>query len=632
MITPEQQDTFWRAVQGGCSVQESARRAKVSYSWARRQIKPENANGQASQETKRQRPLANPRTREQLCPEALKALDNFGYFQRRYMGRIPVYWQQKSADRIVEYLQSPDEEYLVLNVAPGTGKTTTYAHDIPAWLTCRDRSIRGALGHAIQSRASLLTRRLRNTFEMTVPIRNEQKDVDRGIALHAEATLSGDFGRFKPVNQEMWTAAEFFVMQLGGVPVTEKEATWTSISREMEFLGGRWDFILWDDLVTAKRQRTEEMIEEDRRWWDNYGETRLEPGGLLALVGQRIGAGDLYNYSLDKKAAPPEDDDETPQIVLVESENVDTEPRKYHHIVFKAHYEEECKGAAGHKLTSPAYGEGGCVLYPARLPGSKLLGIQANDTEGFEVTYQQGDVDPAQVLVRPEWVTGGAGHPGCWDKDRDRLEYPKAMVGPLLSVLTADPSATKYWGVEWWLYQPSTEQRFLIDMDRKKMEAPDFLDWNHNSQCFTGMLEEWWQTSLEIGIPITHVIVEVNAAQRYLLQYEHVHRWMMLRSVQIIPHSTHRNKTDPEFGVQMLRDHYRFGRVRLPGKASSIGRAKAQQLVFEVTHYPKVATTDCMMAQWFFEFQLQHIYIPGSGLEVLTDGRPSWMGGTRKAA
>ena len=285
---------IFRRLALGDSKKNAAKIAGVSYRYVIGLTSPQNINGRTAASQRPQRAMQNPVKPEKLGDEAKRALDDFGYFQRRYFGRIAVYWQRKAAEEIAGYLQSPKEELALINCPPGVGKTTTFTHDIPAWLTCRDRSIRGALGHAVQNRAATYTARLRRTLERVTPPMPEEKEVEQGLAVYAEASLAQDFGRFKPVQQELWTASEFIVMQMGGFTISEKEATWVAISREMEFLGGRWDFFIWDDLVTEKRLRTLDMIEADRRWWDNYAETRLEPGGLGVLMGQRIGAEDLY--------------------------------------------------------------------------------------------------------------------------------------------------------------------------------------------------------------------------------------------------------------------------------------------------------------------------------------------------
>ena len=40
----------------------------------------------------------------------------------------------------------------------------------------------------------------------------------------------------------------------------------------------------------------------------------------------------------------------------------------YKHIVFKAHYQDRCKGAKTHKRSSPPWPEG-CLLVPTRIYG-----------------------------------------------------------------------------------------------------------------------------------------------------------------------------------------------------------------------------------------------------------------------
>jgi hypothetical protein len=120
------------------------------------------------------------------------------------------------------------------------------------------------------------------------------------------------------------------------------------------------------------------------------------------------------------------------------------------------------------------------------------------------------------------------------------------------------------------------------------------------------------------------VIVENNAAQRFLLQYNHVRTWMAKRGVEIVPHSTHRNKSDPEFGVESIRQHYQFGSVRLPYKRDSEGWICSTRLINEVTHYPHGRTDDIVMAHWFLEWNLPRIYSPDEAEGKAW--RPTWAG------
>ena len=206
-------------------------------------------------------------------------------------------------------------------------------------------------------------------------------------------------------------------------------------------------------------------------------------------------------------------------------------------------------------------------------------------------------------------------HSSCHGIERVSL----ALAPPLFSAVTVDPSPTKYWGIEWWVYQPFSEMRYLMDLVRQKMEAPDFLAYNNGT--YSGLVEEWWQTSKYMGIPFTYLIVEVNAAQRFMLQYKFFHNWCAMRGVQMVSHTTHRNKTDPEYGVWTVRDNWRLGRIDLPGKGA--GRFQSLKLIEEVTTYPQAVTTDLLMAHWFFEYNLPKLYHPEHA--PMRQRRPSWL-------
>ena len=158
------------------------------------------------------------------------------------------------------------------------------------------------------------------------------------------------------------------------------------------------------------------------------------------------------------------------------------------------------------------------------------------------------------------------------------------------------------------------------------MDAPDFLDWNHYDKKFTGLLEDWRIEALEQGHPITHLIVEANAAQRFMMQYDHFRRWMSQHGIQVTAHQTNRNKSDEEYGVQTLAPIYRDGRVRLPGNALDGSRVRMNSLVKEVTSWPNGSTDDCVMAHWFLVWNAPYLFAPDSG-KTITFKRPSWMAG-----
>lgn len=601
-LDPAVRKKFWSNLQQGYSVAAASRECGISYQtglkWANGN---DNPQGKAWRENALYRQLPEPIKRP--LGDAGDCLKDFPKWRKRYLGRTSTPWQAEAALNVVKWLESGETEFVVINCPPGSGKSTLFTHDIPTWLVCRDRTIRIMIGSSNLRMASKYSARIRRTLERVRPLEG------------AVGVLAKDYGRFKPEVQDIWRAEEFVVLAFDDDPIEDKEPTVASFGMETEFLGTRANFVVWDDLVTNRTMATEEKIEKQRVWWDTEGETRLEPGGLLLLQGQRMGPEDLYSYALSQMVAPEDDQDEN-----------EDGPTVYHHIIYPAHFEDRCH--QDHTKDSPPFPEG-CQLDPIRLPWrgkNGLATILSNKESKYRVQYQQEDVDPANVLVQKIWVDGGKdangmSYPGCWDQDRKLCELPPGLEQPLFSIATADPSPTKYWSVQWWIYQPSTSLRYFMDMYRGTMDAPDFLDWLHGTSSYVGIMDEWQQRSIKLGYPITHWIIENNAAQRFLLQYDYVKRWSRKYRTNIIGHNTNVRKLDEEFGIQMLKNIYQFGLCRFPGEG--VSRHGAKQLITEVTHYPEALTDDCLMAQWFLEYWLPTIGRPPSQPKQLR--RPSWM-------
>jgi hypothetical protein len=239
------------------------------------------------------------------------------------------------------------------------------------------------------------------------------------------------------------------------------------------------------------------------------------------------------------------------------------------------------------------------------------------------------------VLVDPAWVYGGSDSvtgellPGCVDRDRSTCQLPAGLAGDLLSVVTVDPSPARWWSCQWWVVRcvgGVAQERYLMDHHHARMDAPSFLDWNEPSRCFTGLAEEWQARSEQLGWKIAYWIVEANAAQKFMLQFEHMRRWLAFRRVALIPHTTYANKADPVLGIETLKGVYRHGLVRLPMKGPGPGYLASIKLIDEVTHWPVWKSDDCVMAQWFLEWHLPRL-VP-SGKPLPRARRPSWLRGT----
>lgn len=673
-VTPDEKREFLALIAEGWTLEQAALRIGRSHSWAKtfmREVRAQDPNaGRSPASPSKQRPvgtlidevepakpsvaadyLLRPFQPSELSPIAADCLEDFGRFRYRYFGRLSSPWQEDAANMTRTKLASPFKEYGVVNAPPGSGKSTLFTHDIPAWLTCRSRSLRGFIGSSTQTMANSYVGRLRNTLDRKIPMQASSEDIAHGLGRDADATLIQEYGRFKPdpTLGAPWTQKQFTVAQFVDTPIGEKESTWTAFGEDTKFLGWRVNIAIWDDLVTQEVLKNLDRIEAQRKWWIDEAQTRIEPGGLLLLQGQRLGAEDLYRFCLDMKSGYTELDE---HLFELGEEELPTE-NKYFHIKYKAHYEEHCQAEEHpemHRMKAPAYlpedpDSGGCLLEPARLPWRELKSIMEQPLTNFEVVYQQGDTTPDEVLVPQHWLDGGLyqdgiDYPGCFDRDRTLGVVPAGLTGIRLSVITVDPSPTKYWAIQWWVYiqPPGTAKgmgfRYLIDQIRMPLGANDLLDFIVSLNDYVGILDEWVKRARNLNCPITHLIVEKNAAQRFLMQYDWFRRWLSLRSVTLRPHETENNKSDPKYGVMTIRSHYRYGRVRLPGArdAQVTPTGGVAPLTRELTRYPQSSTDDCIMAHWFLEYNLQFLVRETVGLPSLYNDMPSWVKPTQPVA
>src|SRR5713101_6804954 len=191
----------------------------------------------------------------------------------------------------------------------------------------------------------------------------------------------------------------------------------------------------------------------------------------------------------------------------------DTLTPKYRHVIFPAHDDDHCANDHGPRSILEPSGARrwevgvadakpwpeGCLLDPIRLPWhgtDVLLSKKSNELSVYEVQYQQRDVSAGDILVPRVWIDGGRDetgeqYPGCWDEHRSINQLPRGLSTPWHSIVTADPSATNYWSVQWWIYHPASESRFLIDLFNDRMDASDLLDWNNLDNNWYGLLEDW---------------------------------------------------------------------------------------------------------------------------------------------
>jgi hypothetical protein len=125
-----------------------------------------------------------------------------------------------------------------------------------------------------------------------------------------------------------------------------------------------------------------------------------------------------------------------------------------------------------------------------------------------------------------------------------------------------------------------------------------------------------------MGYPISHWVVEINAAQRFLLQHDFVRKWQSRHGINIVPHTTSRNKLDENAGVEaLIPPVLRSGSLRLPSMRNNW---KTLAVVDELTKWTrdKKNGTDLVMALWMAILNLPNLTTAKVPPRLW---RPSWM-------
>lgn len=648
-VPPQDVARFWQARASGMSIKDAAKIAGVHYNTAQKwdakkkaakaelelaqlegkklRKKEGGVQAEAWQKVMDVSDLPPVIPYDRLKPEAQRALVDFDYFRRRYLGRVPSPWQVDAAYKIEQWLLSDEKEFLVLNCPPGAGKSTLF-HDVAVWQIVKNRKIRVMIGSVSQALAKMYSRRIRETLERQFPLDPDPVLVEKGLAIKAEGCLAIDYGRFKPSSSgSLWRAEEFIVEQedLGGLD--NKEPTVSAYGIESEFIGHRADLCLFDDVASPENAKESAARDKLIERWDSMAEARVDPGGLLAVIGQRLGPLDLYAHCLSKVTYEEfEDDYEGEDVTDISQVKEPLKKQKYHHLIYRAYYEDLDTGRESRRNSSSPWPEGP-LLDPQRLSWKDLSYIKHSNPAKFAIVYQQEDQAEGNYLIERVWATGGMGpdgvlYPGCIDNDRRPGYIPDNLTPPIISIASVDPSPTMFWAIQWWLFQPETNLRYLVDVERVKLTAEQLLGYDTTSREYSGIMEEWQNRSWDYGYPISHWVVEVNAAQRFLLAHDFVRKWQALQQVMVVPHTTSRNKLDENLGVEaLLPQLWRTGQVRLPTMRENW---KTLAFIDEMSSWTrdKKNGTDLVMAHWFAELHMPNL---GPVKQPPRMWRPSWL-------
>jgi hypothetical protein len=449
----------------------------------------------------------------------------------------------------------------IINIPPGHAKTTSISINYVTWLIHKNPNLKIIVVCKDQTLAMDILSAVK--FRLTSPVYRD---------MHLKFAPEG--GWKDPDNS--WSATRIRVQ---GKDDGEKDPTFQALGIGGRIYGARSDIIILDDAITLANVNEYERHE---KWLAQEVESRLDGGGLLALLGTRISPIDLYSQSRDLEDWRAE--------------------KVYDYFSMPALLEEGEGGVEGWK-----------TLWPERFPPDRLSSAR-RDENMWALVYQQQDVaEDASFNIKaiqasinmnrfPGPMTArGVGH-------REGGMTGLYVVGGL------DPAVDGCTAMVVSAVDPVTEKRYILDGFNQRNCSPQMM--RDRVKYFTELykINEW--------------VIERNAFQGFLTQDEDLNQFLRSRGCRLRPHYTTENKYDADFGIASIAQLFltcgeppsgnRGGSwIKTPEKALMElpnGKQNAwvpelinQLVVWQPKGMKKRQKTDLVMAFWFTEIAIKDV-------------------------
>lgn len=344
-----------------------------------------------------------------------------------------------------------------------------------------------------------------------------------------------DWGPFKADGQSKWSSEQIYV---SGRTTAEKDPTVAALGVGQQIYGRRADVIKFDDVATLDNQRNPDRVGQMLEWFDKEALSRIGKRGRAIWIGTRVNPGDVYS-TLSTRAG-------------------------YNILRYPCIMDDETER----------------TLWPEHFPYEQAL-IHRSEMRpaDFQLIYQQVDIPGTGASFTQDMIDM------CKDTSRVRGQFDSswrlfAGLDPAGGNKGSGYTAFTLVGID-----PATGKRYLVDsLAVKSMKAPQMkdqiLDWTDRYPLF-----EWR--------------VESNGVQSQIVQYDmELVQHLAKRGVRVVPHHTHGNKWDPQFGVESLAPLMETGLVSIPwGNAPTT--QVFQPLIEELVAFPMGNVSDRVMSFWF---------------------------------
>jgi hypothetical protein len=395
-------------------------------------------------------------------------------------------------------------------------------------------------------------------------------------------------------------------MYVRGRTSADPNPTLQALGMGQQIYGRRCDILIGDDVETLANVNG---YEGHGATLSREADSRLRPagewgeedeGGLLLILGTRVGPVDVYSYLRDNAKDVNEEPGFTyfAQPAILEGE-----------FLGKDHWD---------------------VLWPERMSAKVIARRRAGyaDVRQFQLIYQQSDIDdkaPFPAACVDASVERGR-FPGVLDPDNPACP-DRGMMGMRI-VGGVDPATSGGTAMVVMAADKSTMKRYVLDVFYERGVHADKLISKMKELTERFGVQEWR--------------VETNAFQKFLVQLEALRSYMNQRGVLLEPHMTNKEtKWDEDWGVSTLiplfkscgeqtekeryvpADKKAPGTylITLPSPRNEGVSALIKQLKIWEPGIRKTVPVDTVMALWFAEIAAREYLL----------GRRHRIGGKKKA-
>lgn len=326
------------------------------------------------------------------------------------MGACHKEWASKYFLAYKGEIETPEDilnkakyRHILIEAPTGSAKSTYFGVFLVIWYLINNRQLRIMLGSHSLSKGKELLRAIKNNLE-------------------SNPKLIEDFGIFKPSNPIKWTETEIYIegARKAGAPSIQ------IVSVEGAAAGKRCDILIMDDALDDKNSMTEILRRKIKTWFDGMALSRLEPNGLVRMIGTDFGEFCLYQDIINKRNG------------------------QYSDFITAVYRSIDAKNIGPN-------GE----LWPEYWPYDKLMSEKnLRGTLAFE-RYMQNNPKAASELgiFKEKWLQY---YPNLTDDLRNKLSLYMGVDLAISTKETADYFVILVVGID-----PKTENIYLIDIYRK---------------------------------------------------------------------------------------------------------------------------------------------------------------------